>query len=315
MSAAEAPKVPLKPRKICSVADTCDYCGQYSTTKKCSGCKEARYCTPACQKSHWPDHKLLCRQIQAERNKKARRRELGEKLYVASAYGQVSSLRSLVAAGADPRYKLEEEGEFKGYFPLLMASHKGFLEVMQALLDVKADPNQVGGELSFSSLHQAAGQNQPNAIALLARSGANVNLADTRGGTPLFVAADQGSKEAVIALLVAKAAVNQAKNNGVGPVFIAAQHGHSDILKLLIKAGGDVNQVRVGNASPLMVASIQRHVECVKILLASGANALHKTDDGDTALDFAIYKKHTAVEAVLRAHLEAKSEAEAEANL
>ena len=148
MSAAEAPKAPLKPRKICSVADTCDYCGQYSTTKKCSGCKEARYCTPACQKSHWSDHKLLCRQIQAERDKKARRRELGEKLYNASVRGLLSEVRSLLASGADPRYKVEE-GLFKGLFPLFVAAQEGFVEVMQALGHVQrhlAAPGEGGSE-------------------------------------------------------------------------------------------------------------------------------------------------------------------------
>ena len=313
MSAAEAPKVPLKPRKICSVADTCDYCGQYSTTKKCSGCKEARYCTPACQKSHWPDHKLLCRQIQAERDKKARRRELGEKLYWASFYGQLPEVRLLLAGGADPRYEWEEEGSNKGFFPLYAASQKGFVEVMQALLDAKADVNQVGGQFSSSSLCQAAQFNRPRAIVLLVRAGGDVNFASSQGCTPLLAAAQRGSKEAVIALLVAKAAVNQAGMQGGGPVYMAAQQGHSDILKLLIKAGGDVNQLKEGGQSPLIVASLQGHVECVEILLAAGANALQKDDAGRTALHWATHYKHPAVEAVLRAHLEAKAKAEAEA--
>ena len=61
----------------------------------------------------------------------------------------------------------------------------------------------------------------------------------------------------------------------------------------------------------MIMASFNGHVECVKILLAADANALHKSDDGDTALDLAIQYKHPAVVAFLRAHLEAKSEAEA----
>jgi ankyrin repeat protein len=58
-----------------------------------------------------------------------------------------------------------------------------------------------------------------------------------------------------------------------------------------------------------MAASSEGHVECVKILLSAGANALHMDIVGDTALDYAIDFKHPAVEAVLRAHLEAKPEA------
>ena len=109
----------------------------------------------------------------------------------------------------------------------------------------------------------------------------------------------------MLALLVAKAAVNQADNRGIGPVYMAAQNGHADILKLLIEAGGDVNKVKEGSVSPLIAASINGHVECVKILLSAGADALHKNDNGNTALDAAIHCKHPAVEAVLRAHHEA----------
>ena len=108
--------------------DTCDSCGQSSTkTKQCSGCKTTRYCDAACQKSHWPVHGQMCRQIQNE--SKARRRELGEALLEASARGQLSEVRGLLAAGADPRYEMEE-GKFKGLFPLIVASQMGHIDVM-----------------------------------------------------------------------------------------------------------------------------------------------------------------------------------------
>jgi ankyrin repeat protein len=208
-----------------------------------------------------------------------------------------------------------EEGPNKGAFPLLAASEGGFLEVMQALLDAMADVNQVGGQFSQSSLFQAAGYNRPHVIALLVRAGGDVNIANSQGATPLVMAAQEGCKEAVIALLVAKAAVNQVMNDGTGPVHMAAKKGHHDILKLLIKAGGDVNQLALGEISPLMTATDKGQVDCVKILLVAGANALYKTDAGYTALDLAIHCKHTAVIAILQAHiaqLDAKAKAEAE---
>jgi ankyrin repeat protein len=76
----------------------------------------------------------MCRQIQDE--SKARHRELGEVLIEASGRGQLSEVRGLLAAGADPRYEMEdEEGDAKGYFPLLAASGKGHIDIMQALLE------------------------------------------------------------------------------------------------------------------------------------------------------------------------------------
>ena len=130
-----------------------------------------------------------------------------------------------------------------------------------ALVAAGADPNKVYGEISGSSLYAAAQDNQPRAIAALVRAGADVNLADSGGGTPLSHAAIEGHREAVIALLVARAAVNIADINGRSPLYYATQKGHVDILKLLIKAKRDVNQVTkeggggACGSSPLMIAS------------------------------------------------------------
>ena len=65
------------PVKLCSRADSCDYCGQYSTINRCGACLEARYCPKACQDRHMKAHRGLCREIVADREKTERRRELG----------------------------------------------------------------------------------------------------------------------------------------------------------------------------------------------------------------------------------------------
>ena len=93
----------------------CHLCGLASTVK-CGGCREARYCTRACQKAHWREHKLLCQQIQAKRDKKAaRRRELGEALIEASGRGQLSDVRGLLAAGLTRLMSDTEDGHKSSY--------------------------------------------------------------------------------------------------------------------------------------------------------------------------------------------------------
>jgi hypothetical protein len=36
-------------------------------TKRCAGCKVARYCSPACHKAHWPAHRASCKAAMAAR--------------------------------------------------------------------------------------------------------------------------------------------------------------------------------------------------------------------------------------------------------
>ena len=43
------------------VYEICDACGaQTSTIKRCSGCKNVRYCNSVCQRSDWKNHKSDC---------------------------------------------------------------------------------------------------------------------------------------------------------------------------------------------------------------------------------------------------------------
>lgn len=39
-------------------------CEQREATHRCSRCKAVRYCSPACQKSHWKTHKHMCKPVQ-----------------------------------------------------------------------------------------------------------------------------------------------------------------------------------------------------------------------------------------------------------
>lgn len=45
--------------------DICNYCGKSTIDNKgalmkCSRCLVGRYCSKACQKQHWKDHKVYC---------------------------------------------------------------------------------------------------------------------------------------------------------------------------------------------------------------------------------------------------------------
>jgi ankyrin repeat protein len=110
-----------------------------------------------------------------------------------------------------------------------------------------------------------------------------------------------------LALLSTKgcgANVNQPNGSGSTPLFAAAKNGHLDVVELLIRAGASVLHLNNHANSILQAAVSYGSVEIVELLLAAGGPDLHHKDmDGDTALDIAINLKHTAVEAVLRAHI------------
>ena len=73
----EPPKRPEKQKQLKEVSQVaCSFCGVKAKRaidepiqeeeraivyKKCSRCKQARYCSVSCQKAHWKTHKLECK--------------------------------------------------------------------------------------------------------------------------------------------------------------------------------------------------------------------------------------------------------------
>mmetsp|Transcript_58984 Transcript_58984/g.144663 ORF Transcript_58984/g.144663 Transcript_58984/m.144663 type:complete len:265 (+) Transcript_58984:64-858(+) len=53
-------------------SDACRACGS-TPAKMCAGCRSARYCSEACQRTDWPNHKQLC--LEEKEKEKQRRKE------------------------------------------------------------------------------------------------------------------------------------------------------------------------------------------------------------------------------------------------
>jgi cytohesin len=115
-------------------------------------------------------------------------------------------------------------------------------------------------------------------VQVLIEAGADVNKANDKGATPLFVAAHNGHVAEVRVLIVAGADVNKATDDGVMPLCMAAQFGHEVVVRALIKAGADVNAAGNNGATPLLVSTTPafniaqgNHAAVVKMLKGAGA--------------------------------------------
>ncbi len=51
-----------RPPRICAAPG----CGATRGLLRCGGCGTVRYCSEACCKAHWREHKPACRRLQAE---------------------------------------------------------------------------------------------------------------------------------------------------------------------------------------------------------------------------------------------------------
>jgi hypothetical protein len=135
--------------------------------------------------------------------------------------------------------------------------------------------------------------------------GADVNLGDEIGRTPLYVAAQEG--HAAMARCLVKelgAGVNKASHTGTTTLYIAAQIGHLDVSCCLAKElGADVNKAIENGSTPLMIAIQNGHLHVAQSLIEDlGADVNKAAHDGCTPLMEASYDKHAKIVHLLTKH-------------
>ncbi|KAL7397389.1 hypothetical protein ABVT39_021211 [Epinephelus coioides] len=190
--------------------------------------------------------------------------------------------------------------------------------VLRLLLD---NPRGAPSEDTLgSALFSAVKQNCDGVLTTLIDSGANVNMLDKQGYTPLLLSAELGHTE-VLRVLVAKqakldatlsdlsSALHLAVHSGSAPIVqtlletglepniagpkaqtplhLAAQCNRPELVDVLLRAGAQVNAVAQDGLTPLHVASQQGHADTVIPLLQGKADPGVKDRLGRTALHWA----------------------------
>lgn len=171
------------------------------------------------------------------------------------------------------------------FTPLIFAARGGHTDVAQMLLDLKVDPNWQTRS-GITALWIASFMGHAKIVqALLNIESVIVDLANSKGMTPLYAASEQEHMGIVGALLKKGADPDLPSDNGATPLVAAAQIGDAIIVDILAAKGADVNAKKQPLHRPaLWIASYFGHVDVVKILVARGADVNLASEDGRTAL-------------------------------
>jgi serine/threonine-protein phosphatase 6 regulatory ankyrin repeat subunit B len=151
---------------------------------------------------------------------------------LAGGYFQLAQLLSHNGSSVEPR-------DFNMWSPLHWAAHYGDLEVMQVLLDCRADIDS-RTNIDRTPLHEAVGKssraNGPTVICFMLDHGANVN----------------------------------ARMQGTTPLHLASKYGRLDVVRLLIEHGTEVEAKDSRDQMPLQLTSAEGQDEVVDLLLEYG---------------------------------------------
>lgn len=185
----------------------------------------------------------------------------------AVATRRVSVVRYLLEQKANP------EGGKKNYsLPLGMAAQYGQVEIARMLLDHGANVNGKAqmGITPLLAVAQGVGvteeskgipsPNQQQMVALLLKRGADVNLGDDRGWTPLHYVATASFQVLAETLVKAGANVNARSEDGETPLHRAARQNNVPTIKLLLAKGAALNAVNSRGETPLALAKFNASI-------------------------------------------------------
>ena len=153
-------------------------------------------------------------------------------VFEAAAFDDVPRLTELLRD--DPALARSWSGD--GFTPLHLAAFFGGVEGARLIVDAGAELDVVSrNDFSVYPIHSAAAGRASVALLLVER-GADVNVRQRHGWTPLHSAAHNGSEALVNALLAAGADAAATNDDGVTAADLASKAGHDAIVERLASA-------------------------------------------------------------------------------
>jgi excisionase family DNA binding protein len=142
-----------------------------------------------------------------------------------------AALKSLIDGGADVNARSNDE-----WTPLMLATIKGSMQMVEALLRSGADSN-ARNRKGWTALMFAVSMSDADTMRILLGAGANINARDKEGKTALMQAVNENNRESVRVLLGEGADVNLEDHAGETVLDIARRRGYEEIVDLLRKNG------------------------------------------------------------------------------
>ena len=206
------------------------------------------------------------------------------KLMGASSAGDVSQVMELLSRGVDVNMidAMEQSSlhhaSLKSLSPTFKQGHSfftgdrsrdGHLRVVKHLVENGADVNMQDHH-GFTPLHLSVRGGHLDIAAYLIEEGeADVNLPAKSGYTPLASAAENGNLDIVDYLIDHGADLNSSSVSGSTVVLNAVKNGHIDVVRCLGERGADIHKADLVGRTPLYYASKLRDPEIIDYLIGA----------------------------------------------
>lgn len=229
-------------------------------------------------------------------------------LHRAAQYGHCRSVELML------QHNAMVDGYSRGFSPktaLLLAAEHGHATVAAALLEKGANPLKTDGQ-GRNALHLAAHNgNEALVTLLLAQKGVDANATDDIGRSALHHACLREKDDAAKILLAAGADADLYDKNGFTPLQLAIQMGNTDILSVFAEWQGgkaDWNARTAEKQESLLHLAVRHGMEApVRKLIDLGADICAVNEKGQSPLHLAVADNNSALADMLLKELDGKN--------
>ena len=217
--------------------------------------------------------------VKAGADKNAFNGEYETPLCIAAMSNSLEALRALLEHKALTEQDCEND---RVGFPLHKAASNGHVVAVRMLLDHGAAINSYPKNRKTTALHDATRAGHLEVVQELVRRGADKEVRNFNGWTPLFMAEFFGL-EAIIDFL-AKEGACRTSIKGYTPLHACAQYDHLAAAMILLRRGYDKDVRTDEGNSPLHVAAKNGSTKMAELLLQTGAAIHAENNAGHTPL-------------------------------
>ncbi len=153
----------------------------------------------------------------------------------------------------------------EGHTALFAAAVAGNLQVLERVLALS--PNLDLGDVHGATALFYSATGGTEVLKRLIQRGADVNLQDQKGRSPLIVAVLMNHIDAAGLLLAAGADVNHQDRHGATALFYAADAGFSELVDLLLKRGANPALANDSGTTPMQIAAARSFSKIAHLLL------------------------------------------------
>jgi len=221
---------------------------------------------------------------------------------IAVMLGEVELVKHYLAQGIDANSKLTKGlSEGDSWLHTAIGYKYKNRNLVELLLNHGARVNEKTGTFKFSPLHRVAIVGYKSTFVscrdigeLLIAHGADVNVEDKHGNTPLHWAARLGHQDIVELLVECGANVNALNQEVKGsPLFDAIERQHRQIVEYLLSHSAEVNLTNKSGYTPLFLAFRKLgDDEIVRLLVAYGADVNVRDAQGYSLIHRAVILKN-----------------------